>query len=327
MKSLFIIALENVELELSIARGIRFVDTHFITNNKQTVLNLITSDFRFVFGEMETQHILDAPAVIYSIVEHKEPFPNELAAVTFLSSNLKLVQAFLMCLWLQKDNSVNFDLGFLVHPYGDKSIPNFHSSSRNVRFSNAIGEIVVTKFGESEIKTARNILTNLFGMQIDYEDLKVVQSIFGEEVSRVERSFYFAQIARGSSNFGLKVANYVTCFESIFCTDTAELSHKLAERLALFVGDSETERLDIYKNMKRAYNIRSKIVHGDKVSKKSNSEFKDICLYCDNMLRRTFEKILTSKEEIEFFKCESSELEEYFLRLLFNKDQEKKSNR
>jgi hypothetical protein len=56
-----------------------------------------------------------------------------------------------------------------------------------------------------------------------------------------------------------------TCLEALLCVDSAELSHQLASRAGWLLKPSDSEaRYAIYKDVKRYYGLRSKIVHGDK---------------------------------------------------------------
>lgn len=63
-----------------------------------------------------------------------------------------------------------------------------------------------------------------------------------------------------------KLIDMMIAFEALYLTDNAELSYKLATRAAFILGmdKKKSEQKEIYLFLKKAYDIRSKIVHGSK---------------------------------------------------------------
>lgn len=55
----------------------------------------------------------------------------------------------------------------------------------------------------------------------------------------------------------------MTVFEALLSTGKTEITHQIAERTAFLLEDNEEGRLDVYKRIKRLYNTRSRLVHGD----------------------------------------------------------------
>jgi len=74
--------------------------------------------------------------------------------------------------------------------------------------------------------------------------------------------------------------------ESLFATSSAELAHQLAERMAIFLSRESDERERIYRQVKRAYAVRSKVVHGDVLKESKTSELIEVSLECDELLRQ-----------------------------------------
>ncbi len=60
----------------------------------------------------------------------------------------------------------------------------------------------------------------------------------------------------------------VTVLEALLSTGTAEIAHQISERVAVLIGRSSTERLKIYHSVKKLYDLRSRITHGDLEFKK-----------------------------------------------------------
>jgi hypothetical protein len=62
-----------------------------------------------------------------------------------------------------------------------------------------------------------------------------------------------------------KLIDYLIAFESLYLADESklEMSYKLAHRVALLLCRNEAERKQTFLEMKKAYTLRSDIVHGD----------------------------------------------------------------
>ena len=52
-------------------------------------------------------------------------------------------------------------------------------------------------------------------------------------------------------------------FECLFATEASEVTHKVAERVAFYIGNEGKK--DIFKVMKAAYNVRSRYLHGEEL--------------------------------------------------------------
>lgn len=88
------------------------------------------------------------------------------------------------------------------------------------------------------------------------------------EVNRISTAlcyFWSALIANESNQF---FTNLTILLECLLSTDRQELAHKVSERAAIILGKNNNDRLTIYKDIKKIYNQRSKIVHGEGVPAK-----------------------------------------------------------
>jgi hypothetical protein len=68
----------------------------------------------------------------------------------------------------------------------------------------------------------------------------------------------------------------ITAVEALLGTGTAELTFKLAFRVAGLLGRTTEERLQIFEAMKRFYDVRSKTVHGDNLKGKHLQVLQDV---------------------------------------------------
>ena len=55
----------------------------------------------------------------------------------------------------------------------------------------------------------------------------------------------------------------MSIFDALLSTTKTEVTHVISERTSYFLGQTEEERYSTYRQMKKLYNIRSQIVHGD----------------------------------------------------------------
>lgn len=70
-------------------------------------------------------------------------------------------------------------------------------------------------------------------------------------------------------------------------------TYRLSLNLAFYLGNNSTERIKIFKTIKEAYKLRSKIVHGCKIDTK---KLDNTYLIIEEYLRRSLVKILTGKQ-------------------------------
>jgi hypothetical protein len=112
---------------------------------------------------------------------------------------------------------------------------------------------------------------------------------------------------------GVRIGAYVSCLEALFSTDSAELSHKLSERVAVFLSDDPEERVTIYREVKLAYAVRSKIVHGDEMEAKHHVKLLQISSSCDNLLRRVFVRVLKDEAAAKLLRAAKNDIDVFFL--------------
>ena len=91
--------------------------------------------------------------------------------------------------------------------------------------------------------------------------------------------------ARMIHSLTIKVLMYITAMEALVSTSTTELSHQVAERVAVLLGEDATERINIYEEIKKGYVVRSKAAHGEPL-KGTEQDVKALLVSLDGYLRR-----------------------------------------
>lgn len=311
LKVLFIANLEHLRISSPLGRGEKIGENYFITNDHDLVTGLITPIFRNLAGDIEVYHLRISDAVAYSIEDH-QPFSDDREAISFLNANLSHLQLFLQYLWLVKDNSVNIELGYLEYPF-KASLSKVSRNTCAFVFSTSEGSVKETEFTKEEFRHACHLSRHYMGEIVGGSYVAT-----DETPGRFERAMYFLRAARCSTDLGVKIANYCTCMECLFSTDAQGLSHKLAERIACFLEKHLSERIKIFQTIKKAYDIRSKVVHGSRSSPKSLEETKRTSESCDLIIRRIFKTILkeSSLHSIYMKPGGDKDIEEFFLSLV-----------
>jgi hypothetical protein len=259
--------------------------------------------------------------VLFSRIKAKQPDePLRVLAVMHT-----YIHQFLHCLWLIKDNSVNADVGF-VHSIDSQGKEVASSNSRASVYTCADGCRREIEYSRAELIKARTLyerLTILGQARTHPSTLNPISQVeptgtvvTADAVRALTRISYFVNSARDCSDLSVKVAHYSTCLEILFSTDSSEISHKLAERVALFLGQTFEERKRIFNRVKRLYSVRSKVVHGDVFSKSTLGTLREISLDADDLLRQLLRLILDSDELCALFEGSKESREEYFIDLV-----------
>ncbi len=191
--------------------------------------------------------------------------------------------------WFLRDNSIYVRDGFLF--VYDKVIEDGYTfkaalSTINTKATTQFETVTFTK--EEIIELAKDMKV------IDVEDVRsgsnykqVTQHQYfkSADVGRKMMAWIYIFHARAIAAITIKVLMYITAMEALVSTSTAELSHQVAERVALLIGKNAEERMCIYNNIKKGYNVRSKAAHGEP-QKGTEQVIADLLLQLDDYMRR-----------------------------------------
>ena len=136
---------------------------------------------------------------------------------------------------------------------------------------------------------------NAYMREIAKLDRKLYKEASGQ---RFIRAFQFFTNACRLENPHRFVA-VMSSLETLFCTTSREITFQLASRIAWFLKpDDFNKRKKLFANVKDLYNIRSKIVHGDKYSiDKIEHAINDL----EDLVRNVFRKILSNEKIYNMF--------------------------
>lgn len=272
------------------------------------------------------EHLVTNP--YYFLVGESDQLINEFTPNELRLSEKKAeeLQFFMFCLWFIKDCCSNTDQLYTYIPSKDLAF----SRQRTVFFTNASGEYVDNSFTLAELNETKKVFvkfSKLIFETIDYEQsvsekedgiskLTLGDSNFINDtsVNRIYRAYLFITLARSNSLLPLKISFYIGALEALFTTDKSEVSHKVTERVCLFLKGTKEEKLSNFQLIKKAYDIRSKFVHGQNLGKKVNrKKLQSISTETDTLLRQLM-NVIISKPDI--FLGDNEEISKHFTSLL-----------
>lgn len=276
MSYLYITALLNFEISEKLSDPIEIDKNLYVTNNPDHFIKKIKPEQALSIGGLETQYLFHGNSVVFSERNTKSIEESHSEIVNFMRDTL----AFLHSLWLHHDNSVNVELGFAISSDGK----HVHSNSLQYHYWSSEGKKLTWKISKPELEgICKKYKGKLSGMGVEIQPKFTMQQ---KGIGRMNIAINFLQQARSSADLGLKIANYCSFFESILSTTNVELSHQMAERAAFYLCTTPEERLEHYKLSKKAYSIRSKIVHGDILSASSLNSLVLVAQHCDISARK-----------------------------------------
>jgi hypothetical protein len=246
---------------------------------------------------------------------------------------------FLFLLWFAKDNSISAD--FVYIRSNPQIFPSVNTVSINyITMCNNACEQTETIFSEMEInyvyeiqKLIKTICPGDKNMTEEQkptiEDIDSPTKLFVNadiqyhDYNRLEKALLFLSRARGEMHLLSKIAAYCSIFECLFSTEKTDINYKISQRIGLYIGNDYDERIYLKKLVSDAYNIRSRYIHGNAISRKDLKETGDfnkknllrVSREVDNLLRIIITRIVLGDHEIF---NDDDKLISFFDTLIFN---------
>lgn len=287
MKYIFIAGIDNLVLGKPIGKGYQLPNGLRLTNSTSIAAKLTSDFFSDMVGTIEAKSLMSGKPFVYAEEEYTGSDVSIDAQNDLLHQHLVKTNLFFNFLWLVKDNAANLDLGFLQYPFPYAIQARVSSNRHSVLYSTSQCTTDDISFSDDEIKIALN--------QINTASLPIVLGGPTGKIDRMSRAFYFLQIARNAPTPAEKIVFYCTCFETLVSTSSTELSHQVSERVAVLLFGHSKKTTEIYRDMKQAYDTRSKLVHGGSLSDDSE-KYRQQSKKCDDYLRLLFRQIAEQKD-------------------------------
>ncbi|NIF24038.1 HEPN domain-containing protein [Candidatus Pantoea multigeneris] len=262
-------------------------------------------------GSIELNKIISADHFLVKYIDTAEPFSHQ-QLENIMSLWGELTQAMIFSSWLTKDNNLRVDKLYFCHTEGKNSF--WGSGHASIYPLSASGEAhSECSFTNNDFKRWSEIYALFFDYTVNVADgATFTTSVIDAKHPRFSRAVNFISSARSESEPAMKIAQYCSALESLFGTDSSELTHRLSERTAIFLRDCNHNPLDVYNNIKKCYSIRSTVTHGDSFKESKIASIKDDCITLDGYLREILNKILTSKEAQNLIESSKEQINTYF---------------
>ncbi|MDR3680189.1 MAG: HEPN domain-containing protein [Flavipsychrobacter sp.] len=309
---------------IAVTKNESFKDKHF---NNELLLTHI--------GKYEAEKFFQPKTFAYNIVNHsKDIGKTQQELISEIESFYSYLNLFVFTLWFVKDNSIN-----MTDAHTLTLSPNMYYTVTNLSiFTNARGEFNDVYFTNKEINLAHRIFINLEkvytpeseiikqkskqnkkgAQEIPYDpNLKV--STYYNNLYKTERAINFLISARKVKYLPQKVSLYMPVFETLFsCGIANEVTQRVSERVAKYIGKNAADRYAIFKIVKDAYNLRSRYLHGDEISNRHTSTeyLKELSYKVDELARNIFYKIIM--KDSETFLLSNTDLDEYFNKMMLS---------
>jgi len=295
--------------DIEIVPGLR------LTNDKRIIDRVLSEKIIPLVGYLEYNNLINCKAILYyNYTDDDLKVFNTENKIEILFVILNWIDDFLKNSWLFKDNCMMADIGYLI-TFNDSGT---EASSLRLNYKLSTSE----NDEKEDFCLSEDDLRKL----VDDHD-KIEKYLFEKQsssmrfmmekgYSRIARSLIFVKQAREARNLAYKISNYCSAFETIFSTDSSELTYKLSERVSFFLKD-ERSKIETFKALKSAYSIRSKLTHGDVLSPKQINDIYDIAKVTDEILRLALNKIIWDDKLSSIFDSKNEEVDRYFEELIF----------
>jgi hypothetical protein len=246
---------------------------------------------------------------------------------------------FLLALWIVKDHPITLLPAVLkispsderpkyqIFTFGHRNFNATGSSDKPVEFSREEIRIAAEYYQDWIVKFTRKSANEIIP-----EKVFSAQTSFDKNSKRLFRFLWILEYARTGADIGIKLGLFCSCLECLFSdNDTSNITHKIAAKTAFFLEGITPQGGEIYKQIKGAYNLRSRVFHGGTIENRGMRQLEQVCVQTDDLLRKVFVKILKSKStELDFFKmfiAEENQLREFLSDALSRADVFRQKNK
>ncbi|MCK4783927.1 MAG: hypothetical protein KAV87_09270 [Desulfobacteraceae bacterium] len=213
---------------------------------------------------------------------------------------LETLQLVNTALWLAKPSSLNYPIIVTF----DESVSPVSWRNCSVLWGRlaAHKEYMNHKLKSSDFKLASSLLKRIVGVK---------------RPSAVWVALYSLWTALIDKTWEVRYLFFWIALEGLFGPDDSrEMTFRLSQRLALFLGTNPVESLRLFNDAKRSYGWRSKVTHGIRLDKLKSETADTILFEAEICVRKALVKILQDDDLVDAFT--SRRREEYLDGLPFS---------
>lgn len=308
----FFATIKNLHLADFTDESFEFMPTINISKSTKLKNSILTAKNKEIIGVIETFFFENNNCFFHLEFENDDEAFQDLSSIEILEMLLIWIDEILKNSWLIKDNCIIIDTAFLISEIDEKT----EASSLRLEYqlTNSKGivqDVIFTKKEIEEFEKYHDRIENyLYG-----KNSGAFKFMLNKNFSRIGRTLIFIKQAREARNLPYKISNYCSALETLFSTDSSELSHKLSERIAFFLFP-EFNKIETFKTVKKAYLVRSKLTHGDHLDQKLIDILGELSESMDNFLRIIINKILRDENLVSIFDSDNAKVDSYFESLI-----------
>lgn len=287
-----------------------------IVVGKKIIARYLTDELKMAAGLIEFQHLKEADHLVVSLPEENGCWDDRAVhGEHVLKVWMMYLDWALQDTWLISDNCFICEIAYCKFTAGGKTY--WCNNNLYAQSSMADGDRMKTVTWNEEMigawaREGLRLREHLHATGYD-----IFTDITSNKVTRFARFLQFVQAARRETFPAIKIAQMCSALESLLSTADTELTHRLSERVAFFIGGDGQQMEATYKFIKKAYAIRSQVTHGSPVSAKLAGITGEISKEMFDILRKIAFKVICDGPEGVTYKS-SEQIEDHFRRCLFN---------
>jgi hypothetical protein len=305
--------------------GLKLFDNFRLITAKKDIERIV-AQYAYEIGQLDVGHFMQPGiCMIYesgiTLLERDSTFAQHSNGIVI--AKLAKLQNYLSALWLTRDNAANHNVGFLALHHNEEI--QVTSNVWMATFSKADGSSNSTSFSKDELIDAKRYnAKSEYGESAGAIELVLPGYHGGRDTKldveggRAQRFLYFVSGARASRDIAIKVALYCSALESLVSNAHSELTHQVAERIAVALSVNIDERLSCYALVKRAYGMRSKAVHGGNFKPNDMAKLRQSVVDIDEICRLLARKLFGDRAFFETLLQEGEAFEEHWRRSILS---------
>ncbi len=283
---------------LIIEKDISIFNIHIYKNGRDVMQKFIRSKFDLAnLGGILLYEADTNPVASYR--ETKDGIYSDFTVQELTLSLFSKLSLIINCLWLVNDHSCH-----IYHCYTkcEEGIQLLLGTAFPTLSS---GLVEPVQFTNEELISAEELVNKLDEGGV-FDEIVIEKQVVADQTTltstdnfsvyssfnRIRKGFEFLEKAKVSTFVPLKISFYVITFESLFSTNGSRASKKIAKR-AGYILQNDSDQQDVFKDLiSRAYDIRSKLLHGENVilteTEVQRDDFVKISKSLDHWLRKVF---------------------------------------
>lgn len=287
-----------------------------IINNKNKILKILDDEFKNMAGEIENDHFINSNHILFCEF-NEEDFNLNVSSNNALMIWLIWLEILIRDSWLIKENCIVCEIAYMKMTDGKHTEWSNNALMASTSLSSG-EEFKEIEFNKEEL-TEWEAKSHKLQSYLHDKNSSMSASFIEKKYSRLGRALRFVNAARREKHPAIKIAHHCSAFESLFSTDNAELSHKLSERIALFLKIYDYDTFIVYDDIKSFYNIRSKVTHGDSLQDKKVDMIPKLSQKSNEYLCHIINIILDDSKLIDIFDGNKEQQDNYFKELILKR--------